>query len=479
MADICNASIQEIHQFYKDKQMTVKDVVLAYLLRISEIDKCRGGLNSVLEINPDALFIAGSFDERLRSREEFTALFGIPVLLKDNINTQDRLHTSAGSVALAGNYAPYDAHIVKRLRQAGAIILGKTNMTEFANYMTENMPSGYSSRGGQVVNPYNKDITPSGSSSGSAVAVAAGFCTVSVGTETSGSIISPAGYNGIVGIKPTLGLVGRSGVIPISGTLDTAGPMARTVRDATILLGAISGVDPGDAATWLRSPPTPPDYTMYLEADGLKGMRIGIDRSHNHHDFFTLSDEGKAAFDNLCQVLSAAGALLVDLANRDFNANISRIMHYEFKSCMNYYLSTLNGSTRIRTLCDITEYNQTNAAIALKYGQSILLDAENNTSGTMTEPEYLEALMERERIIYDVDKIFDDNNLDIMLCETFSNIAPIAGFPSMTIPTGQRKDKIPTDSFWMARRFDEATLIKAAYSAEQHLGLNLTPELIK
>ena len=477
MHDFKYASIQELHNAYKEKLITVRELVLFFLSEIAKIDKCVDGLNSILEINPDALFIADELDKRLQEGEELTKLFGIPVLLKDNINTADRLHTSAGSLALSDNYVLYDAYIVSRLREAGAVILGKANMTEFANYMThEGMPSGYSSRGGQVINPYNKSKTPSGSSSGSAVAVAAGLCTISIGTETAGSILSPAGQNGIVGIKPTLGLVGRSGIIPISSTHDTAGPMARTVRDAAVLLSVIAGRDPKDAATYANPNSTPDDYTQYLSKDGLRGVRIGINRSQKLENF-VLSEEGKDAFNHLCKSLEDAGAVLVDNVNIDSNFSIGKIMRYEFKACMNYYLSTLQESSKMKTLKDIIEYNQSNSSVALKYGQSILTDAENNTSGTMTEPEYIEAVTERERSISELDRLFDENNIDIMLCETFTNIAPFTGFPSMTIPIGQRMDKLPMDSYWIARRFDEATLLKVTNAAEQLLGIHLTPDL--
>jgi amidase len=477
MLDITLASIEEIHNAYKEKQITVRQLVLSFLSRIAKIDKCSNGLNSVLEINQDSLFIADELDQRLNEGEELTQLFGIPVLLKDNINTADKLHTSAGSVVLADNYAPYDAHIAGRLRNAGAIILGKANMTEFANYMTrEGMPSGFSSRGGQVINPYNRSQTPSGSSSGSAVATAAGLCTVAIGTETSGSILSPAERNGIVGIKPTLGLVGRSGIVPISGTHDTAGPMARTVRDAAVLLSVIAGRDSKDAATHAYPFDAPVDYTRYLSKDGLKGARIGINRSQKLEDF-TLSEEEKAAFDHLCKSLADAGAILVDNTNIDSNFAIGKIMRQEFKACMNYYLSTLQGSSKMNTLKDIILYNEINSSVALKYGQSILVDAENNTSGTMMEPEYIEALEERERTIAELDRLFNENDIDIMLCETFTNIAPFTGFPSMTIPIGQKNNKIPLGSYWIARRFDEATLFKVTYAAEQLLGIHLAPEL--
>ena len=469
-------SIQALHELYRDGKTTVREVVLAYLARIAEIDQCEDGLRSVLEINPDALFIADGMDKKLQSGEDMPPLFGIPILLKDNINTVDRLRTSAGSVALADNYARYDAHIVTRLRQAGALILGKASMTEFANYMSreERMPSGYSSRGGQVVNPYNREKTPSGSSSGSGVAVAAGLCAASVGTETSGSILSPAWHNGIVGIKPTLGLLGRSGIIPISSTLDTAGPMARTVRDAALLLGVMAGIDPDDAATHACRHNDFVDYTEYLREGGPTGIRIGINRAKEAGEPESTEEE-KAAFDNLCGLLGANGAVLVDHVSIDAQAGIGNIMRYEFKACMNYYLSTLRGSAQVNTLKDIVQYNQDHASVALKYGQSLLTDTENNTSGTMTESEYLQALAEREKTIIALDRLFDNNGIDVMLCEAFTNIAPYTGFPCMSIPIGQGRDNMPIGSYWIARRFDEASLLRATYAAECGLGLRLRP----
>lgn len=477
MPDFAYATIREIHQAYLEKRLTVRELVLTYLSRIAQFDSCARGLRSVLEVNPDALFIADGMDQKLASGAELPPLFGIPILLKDNINTADRLHTSAGSVALQDNYAPYDAHIVKRLRQAGALILGKANMTEFANYMTrEGMPSGYSSRGGQVINPYNHEKTPSGSSSGSAVAVAAGLCTVAVGTETAGSIMSPAGHNGIVGVKPTLGLVGRSGIVPISSTHDTAGPMARTVEDAAVLLSVLAGEDPDDSATCVRPFPSPVDYAKCLDAQGLKGVRIGVNRSRTHVEPVA-PEEDRAIFDRLLGALSKAGADLIDHVDVEATPAIRHIMMGEFKACMNYYLSTLGEKSKMKTLRDIIECNQAHAATALKYGQSILLDAQNETSGSMTEPEYIQALLAREKAIAQLDTLFDKNGIDVMLCEAHTNIAPFTGFPSMTIPIGQREDKMPMSSYWMARRFDEARLLKVVYAAGQILDLRLRPEL--
>lgn len=482
MHDYSFASIHEIHKQYQEKQLTVRNLVLMYLERIAKIDKCQDGLNSVLEINPDALFIADTLDKKLSNlnifniEETLSPLFGIPVLLKDNINTADRLHTSASADALKNNYAPCDAHIVKLLREAGAVILGKVNMTEFANYMSrETMPAGYGSRGGQVFNPYNRDVHPGGSSSGSGVAVAAGLCTVSIGTETAGSIISPSMQNGIVGIKPTLGLVSRSGIIPISGTLDSAGPMTRTVSDAAILLSVIAGADPSDPESCAQEKKA--DYSGSLDPDGLKGIRVGIYRSQEHHKF-SLSEEERGIFDNFLKVITEAGAILTDniILSNDYQ-EIRDIMRYEFKACMNYYLSTLSSGFPLKTLKDIIEYNQANAQVALKYGQTLLIDAENNTSGTMTEPEYYNILEKREQEIIQLDKVFNDNDFDVILCEVLTNAAPFSGFPSMSIPIGQKSDKMPLGSYWIARRYDEATLIKVTYAVEQALGLCIRPKL--
>ena len=492
MLDITYASIHELHNAYRENKLTVTEVVLAHLERIAKIDSCEGGLKSVIEINPDALFIAKRLDREWRESKQMQPLFGIPVLLKDNIGTSDKMRTSAGSIALADHRAN-DTHFVRRLRDAGAVIIGKANMTEFANYMTrDGMPSGYSSRGGQTLCPYNREETPSGSSSGSAVAVAAGLSTISVGTETCGSIVAPAGQNGIVGIKPTLGLVTRTGVIPISGTFDTAGPMARNVTDAAILLGVMAWPDFFDKATlatmafeWNveEDEPTPPipDYTKSLTGERLDGIRIGLNRE-KEFEKTPENDEAIAAFDKFCELLTEAGATLVDNIEMESRFDtLVTIMRYEFKACINDYLSnniTTGRGTKMRSLKDIIEYNQANAAIALKYGQSLLLEAENKASGNLTEPAYLEALIEREKAITEMDGLFTKHNLDVLLGDTFGYTAPFTGFPSMTIPIGQRQDNnIPLHAYWTARRLDEAKMITVAYIVEKLLGLSLRPNI--
>ncbi len=468
------ATILQIQSAFVKNELTVKELVLSFLSRIAEIDSCENGLHAVLEINPDVLFIADNLDKKLQSAEKRGELFGIPVLIKDNINTEDKLHTSAGSVALQNNFAPYDAYIIKKLREADAVILGKANMTEFANFMTDGeMPDGYSSRGEQVINPYNRAKTPSGSSSGSAVAVAAGLCTAAIGTETCGSIVSPAGQNGIVGVKPTLGLVSRNGIIPISNTFDTAGPMARTVEDATILLKVISGVDPKDVSTH-----TQPEinYTDCFVNNGLQGVKIGIYHPNNANEL-SLAEERQKDFKKFCCLLSDAGAVLTDNVEINFNLNMWHMTRHEFKASMNHYLSKLGDYVDVKTVSDIIAYNETHAETALKYGQSNLTLIENSSSGNITEPEYLIELCKRENVIDAFDEIFEKYDIDVILCRTFNNIiAPYTGFPSIILPIGQQEDKLPMDCYFIARRFDETTLLKVAYSVEQMLGLLLRPE---
>ncbi len=405
-----NTSIQQIHSLYANNKLSVRSLVMSYLSRIAKIDRGGHGLNSILEINPDALYLADKLDEELKKHKKLPPLFGIPILVKDNINTADKLHTSAGSSALAHNYAPYDAHVVNCLRKAGAIILGKANMTEFANFMSDGkMPNGYSSRGGQVLNPFNTAKSPMGSSSGSAVAVAAGLCTVALGTETSGSIISPAWQNGVVGIKPTLGLVGRSGIVPICYAFDTAGPITRNVQDAAILLSVISETDPNDVSTHAKGSQAV-DYTQYLDENGLNGLRVGICR--NEED----TEEKKIAFDNLLKILSRAGAILVDI-DFDYQYTMWNITKNEFQPSINYYLSTLRESNEMKSLRDIIDYNEANAEKALKYGQQTFIYIINESSGNLTDTEYIEELIKRDDIIKEFDDLFVENKLDVILTE--------------------------------------------------------------
>ena len=472
MINIQEATITELQDSMDQKHLTARDLVLFYLSRIAQIDQCEGGLNAVLEINPDALFIADMLDGEREKGRVRGLLHGIPIMLKDTINTADKMHTSAGSLALADNLAPYDAHVVTRLREAGAIILAKTNMTEFANFMGENMPPGYSSRGGQVISPYNRDCTPSGSSTGSAVAVAAGLCAAALGTENFGSINFPAQQNGIVGLKPTMGLVSRYGNFPTTNTLDIIGPMTRSVMDAAILLGAIAGRDENDPATWAQSEDRPADYTEFLNQDGLKDARIGIDQEK----WDALTGARRQAFGKLLPTLKEAGAVVVgvrDVSSIISESDIDPVFFCECKSCLNAYLSTLRPDLTCASVQEIIDFNQRHADQTLKYGQPMLLHIQNKTSGALTELEYLESLLKRDRAIQALDEVFDTHEVDVLLCTQCEIVAPITGFPSMSIPIGSGENRIPIGAYWIARRYDEATLLRVTCAAEGLLGVTL------
>jgi len=417
------------------------ELVSQYISRI-ETNK---HLNAIIELNPDALAIAKNLDT---DADKKGALFGVPILVKDNINTGDCMHTSAGSVALADNIAPADAPIVRLLREAGAVILGKTNMTEFANYMTDSMPNGYSSRGGQTFNLFSHEADPSGSSTGSAVAVAADLCAAAIGTETCGSIISPAQCAGIVGIKPTIGLVSSQGVFPISFTLDTPGPMARCVEDVGLLLGVLSD-------------------RQYEKYNGIKlvGIRIGICRMFTED----VDPEWLNANEQLISVMNELGADCVDLPEHDIRAGfIGVIMRNEFKSGVDNYLRSMCNPAVPQSLQEIIEYNERHADTALKYGQEILVRA--NKSGGMTKPEYLEALAMRESAIRAFDVLFDENNIDVFFMPAAnSGLAAATGFPSMTIPIGHMGNGLPIGSFFVARRYGEDILLRVTSAVESAL----------
>jgi amidase len=464
MTQTKESTILELQDAMAENKLTSRELVLRCLSRVAEIDKCEGGTNSIIELNPDALFIADSLDAMRANGKIAGPLHGIPILLKDNINTGDKMHTSAGSKALQHNRAPHDAHIAKLLREAGAVLLGKTNTTEFANYMSGDMPNGYSSRGGQTLHPHDKNADPSGSSTGSAVAVSANLCAAAVGTETWGSIISPSQACGIVGIKPTLGLLSRYGIIPISFTLDTPGPMAHTVTNAAVLLGVMAGGDDNDPATYNAKQT---DYTQYLDKNGLDGARIGINRMHLE----SADKEKTAILESLIPIMEKYGANCFDLPERAFDIGdiFLKIMQYEFKCGINSYLATMQSGDVPKNLSEIILYNQAHAKEALKYGQGNLINAQNNSSGLLTEPEYIKAILAREEIIREYDAMFLDNEVDVIFDLAGSGLPPFTGFPSMTIPIGKTKDNLPLGSSWAARRFDEASLIRVTYALEQIL----------
>lgn len=472
MINMEELTVAEISRMLAEGEISSRQLVLNYMERIALYDKSGPMLNSVLELNPDALFIAEAMDrERAKGRLR-SPLHGIPILIKDNINTHDKMRTSAGSIALDDNFAPYDAFIVKKLRDAGLIIMGKTNMTELANYMSYTMRNGYSSRGGQVINPYNPEGDVWGSSSGSAVAMSANLCALAIGTETDGSIIWPSHMNGTVGLKPTRGLVSRTGIIPICTAQDTAGPMTRTVADAAALLNIIVGEDPEDPSTWCRD--IPEDYTAYLDKGGLKGLRLGINRGY-YEDF---SQEQIAIAEKAYKAMESCGAELVQDVNLPHLRSDSSVLLYEFKMCLNAYLST-NPHLRCHSLKDMIDYYGAHPQEGLKYGMSILLDAQYNTSGNCTDPKYIldKAKCQREAQEEGLLKILDGSGLDVLICPGITDCSPISGYPSITVPAGYSSDNMPFGITFVGRPFSEPTLIAAAYAFEQATRARRAPKL--
>ena len=463
-------TVARIRELLGSGQITSRQLVLNYMERIALIDKSGPKLNSVLELNPDALYIAEAMDRERAKGKLRSPLHGIPILIKDNINTHDKMRTSAGSIALDDNFAPYDATVAKKLRDAGLIIMGKTNMTELANYMSYSMRNGYSSRGGQVINPYNSEGDVWGSSSGSAVAMSANLCALAIGTETDGSIIWPSHMNGTVGLKPTRGLVSRHGIIPICTAQDTAGPMTRCVADAAALLNIIVGEDSEDPSTWCRD--VPEDYTAYLDVNGLRGLRLGLNRGY-YEDF---SEEQKQIAEDAFQALEKAGATLVSGTDLPHLRSDASVLLYEFKMCLNAYLST-NPSLRCHTLKDIIDFYGDHPQEGLKYGMSILLDAEYNTSGTCTDPKYIldKAACQRGAQEEGLLKLMDDNGIDVLVSPGISDASPISGYPSIIVPAGYTSDNMPFGVTFVGRPFSEPLLIRAAYAFEQRTKARRAP----
>lgn len=469
-------TISQIQEKLESSELTSKELVMMYLHRISVVDK---NINSILEVNPDALQIAAALDAERMATGPRSPLHGIPVLIKDNIDTADKMHTSAGSLALKDSIALRDSFVAEQLRKAGAIILGKTNMTEWANFMAVGMKGGYSSRGGQVLNPYGPGkFEVGGSSSGSGAAIAANLAAASVGTETSGSILFPACKNSIVGIKPTVGLISRRGIIPISHTQDTAGPMARTVEDAVILLGALAGSDDEDPIT-RTNPLGNIDFTKYLIPNGLEGKRVGI-AWEGFIDVF--SQEQLKAIGDAITILKSSGAEIIDNIEIP-SAKVKwpyYVLTYEFKPDLNGYLNGLHPSVSIRTLKDLIEFNKQNEEKMLKYGQAILLESEA-TSGTLTEEEYVKALEfdHYHATAEGIDYALNKYNLDLILFpgEEGSNISAKAGYPTIAVPAGYTPEGEPVGITFAGTAYSEPVLIEAAYGFEQLTKYRIAPVL--
>ena len=489
--DYREATIAELHDAMNRDELSSEQLIDWYLERIESLDRNGPELNSIIELNPDARTIAKALDEEWRVSGPRGPLHGIPVILKANIDTGDQMHTTAGSLALAGHIAPADAFLVSRLRDAGAVILGKANLSEWANFRSNLSSSGWSSIGGQTRNPYDTRRNPCGSSSGSAVAVAANLATVAVGTETDGSITCPSGINGIVGIKPTLGLVSRSGIIPIAHSQDTAGPMARTVRDAAILLEAMLGTDPEDPAS-AGFAETPRNYTANLAADGLAGRRIGILRS-----YWGAGDHAKveAVFAQAIESLTAAGAEIVDpimIETPGLWEAESEVLDYEFKADLNRYLE--QSAAPVRSLADVIEFNEANAATVMPiFGQELMIAADQR--GPLTEQTYLEALENSKRISREaIDNALSEHDLDALVAPTngpawltdhvngdsfqvsSSSLAAVSGYPNITVPAGFVAG-LPIGLSFIGAANTEKSLIEIAYAFEQASNVRRPPEL--
>lgn len=463
-----------------------------YLARVEEIDRRGPALRSVIEVNPDALAIAKQLDSERKVKGPRGPLHGIPVLIKDNIGTHDRMSTTAGSLALAGSIPSRDSFVVERLRAAGAVILGKTNLSEWANFRSSHSTSGWSGQGGLTVNPYVLDRNPSGSSSGSAVAVAANLSAVAIGTETDGSILSPASCNGIVGIKPTVGLVSRSGIVPIAHSQDTAGPMARTVADAAILLGCLTGQDSRDPATDASTGKTHTDYTCFLDPNGLRGARLGVARK-----YFGSQRAANKLMEDAIAELKRLGAEVIDPADLPSEGKLGdaemEVLLYEFKADLDAYLAGLGPDARMHSLKDVIEFNERHAATEMRFfGQDIMLKAQ--AKGPLTEQPYHDALEKCHRLMRQegIDAIMEQHKLDALVAPTTgpapvtdfvygdrdtggsTTAAAVAGYPSITVPLGFVVG-LPVGVSFFGRAWSEPVLLKLAFALEQATRIRHAP----
>lgn len=482
---LLETDIVSLQSAMESGSLTSEVCVRWYLDRITRIDP---KLNSVIEVNPDAIEQAIALDAERREQGVRGPLHGIPILLKDNIDTGDHMHTSAGSVALAEHIAKSDSMVAAQLRAAGAIFLGKANMTEWANFMSNTMLSGYSSRGGQTLNPYGPgELFVGGSSSGSAAAVAANLCTAALGTETSGSIISPASQNCLVGLKPTIGLVSRTGIIPLTSSQDSAGPMTRSVKDAAILLSTIIAVDPKDAAMHDNERKAYTDYTSFLDVNGLRGARIGVPRFYYQH-----LDEARAAvIERAINVCREQGAIIIDpvslpceSAKWDWD-----VMRHEFKKVLNDYLAQAGPDAYVKSLDELIAYNEENSSVALKYGQDLLIWS-NETSGTLSEPAYEESLRHNHLLSRDqgIDHAIREHQLDALIFlgnEEGLDVSARAGYPVITVPgecieTGIAGEdgyttKGPQGITFVGTAYSEPILFRLAYAYEQATKFRFAP----
>jgi amidase len=493
--ELDEASVADLQEGMKSGKYTARSIAQKYLERIAEIDKRGPALNSVIELNPDALAIANAMDAERKAKGPRSPMHGIPVLIKDNIGTADRMMTTAGSLALLGFTPEKDSGVAQRLREAGAVILGKTNLSEWANFRSNHSSSGWSGRGGQTRNPYALDRNPCGSSSGAGAAVAANLCAVTVGSETDGSVVCPSSANGVVGIKPTLGLVSRSGIIPIAHSQDTAGPICRTVADAAILLGAMAGIDPADSATEASRGKAQADYTKFLDRGGLRGARIGVVRK-----FFDFNDGFGPLMETLLDVMKREGAVLVDPVEIEsigkFDKSELEVLEYEFKADLNAYLAAAGPGVSVHSLKEIIEFNERNREKEMPFfGQDLLVKSE--AKGPLTDKAYLDALEKNHRLTREegIDAAMDKHQLDALVAPTAgpswltdhvtgdhdtggsSSLAAVAGYPNMNVPAGFIFG-MPVGISFFGRAWSEPALIKIAYAFEQATRLRKPPRFL-
>jgi len=484
-------TILEIGEKMRAGELDSRRLVKAYLERIQTHDP---QLRSVIELNPDALALAANLDEERAAGKVRGPLHGIPILIKENIDTADQMQTTSGSLALAGNFAPRDAFLVEKLREAGAVILGKTNLSEWANFRSTHSSSGWSSRGGLTRNPYALDRSACGSSSGSGVAVAANFCAAAVGTETDGSVICPAQTNGIVGLKPTLGLVSRSGIIPIAHSQDTAGPLARTVADAALLLSALTGVDARDAATAESLGYLETDYTRFLQKDGLRGARIGVSRN-----FWGFDSRVDKIMDHALEVIKSLGAEIIDPANVDNESKYGKseleVLLYEFQADVDAYLAEHPDAPR-RSMKEIVAYNQNNKRSLMPYFEQERME-QAIKKGPLTESKYLKALEKNQRLAREgIDSVLVKHRLDAIVAPTggpawlidlvngdnyrgggFSSPAAVAGYPHLTVPAGYIFG-LPVGISFFGSAWTEGKLFQYGYAFEQATQVRRSPKFL-
>jgi amidase len=489
------ATLEDLQRRMAAGTLTARRLTAAYLSRIAALDGKGPALHHVIETSPDALKVAEALDAERRAKGARGPLHGIPILLKDNVGTADKMTTTAGSLALAGSIPPRDATVARKLREAGAVLLGKANLSEWANIRSNRSSSGWSARGGQAKNPYVLDRNPCGSSSGSAAAVAANLCALAIGTETDGSIVCPSSANGIVGIKPTLGLVSRAGIIPIAHSQDTAGPMARTVRDAAVLLGALVGVDDRDLATAEAASRGGSDYTRFLDADGLRGARIGVVRKS-----FGFNPRVDRLMEDALAEMVRRGAVLVDPADiphaGEYDDSELEVLLFELKADLAAYLQALGPAAPVKTLADVIAFNEAHRAEEMPYfGQELFVKAEEK--GPLTTPAYRDALEKNQRLsrAEGLDAVMDQHRLDALVAPTGgpawttdlvngdhfsggSSTAPaVAGYPNVNVPVGNIYG-LPVGISFIGRAWSESTLLKLAFAFEQATHFRRPPRFL-